>query len=87
VDFIAKDWAAFARLAGMTVKAVPVAGAIVVWQPGVEGAAGESGHVGYVESVANGRFTTSEENFGAPYQMGSRTLSAAPIRGRLFIYP
>jgi hypothetical protein len=87
VDFIAKDWATFARLAGMTVRSTPVAGALVVWQPGVEGAAPEYGHVGYVESVTRGRFTTSEENFGAPYVMGSRTLSTAPVAGRLFIYP
>jgi hypothetical protein len=86
VDFLAKDWATFARLAGMIVSAVPVVGAIVVWQPGVEGAA-DVGHVGYVESVLNGSFTTSEENVGAPYQMGSRTLSTTPVPGRLFIYP
>jgi len=87
MDFVAKNWAALAKLAGMQVSDVPVAGAVVVWQPGVEGAADEVGHVGYVESVQNGSFTTSEENVGAPYEMGSRTLPTAPVPGRLFIYP
>ena len=87
MDFIAKNWADLAKLAGMRVSDVPVAGALIVWQPGVEGAADEVGHVGYVESVQNGTFTTSEENVGAPYEMGSRTLSTVPVPGRLFIYP
>lgn len=87
VDFVAKNWATLAKAAGMTISDTPVAGAIVVWQPGVEGASPDSGHVGYVESVGKGTFTTSEENVGAPYVMGHRTLSSAPVGGRVFIEP
>jgi surface antigen len=87
IDFTAKNWATLAKLAGLTVASTPVAGAIVVWQPGVEGAAEGSGHVAYVESVTHTSFTTSEMNLGGPYMMGSRTLSKAPVAGRVFIYP
>jgi hypothetical protein len=86
VDFVAKDWAAAATAAGLTVSPTPVKGAIAVWQPGVEGALG-TGHVGYVESVGKGAFRVSEENFGKPYRMDVRTLSTAPVSGRVFIYP
>jgi hypothetical protein len=86
VDFVAKNWASLAQLAGLTVRATPVKGAIAVWQPHVQGAKG-SGHVGYVDSVGNGTFTVTEENFGKPYKMTSRTLAAAPLAGRVFIYP
>jgi len=87
LDFTARNWAVLARAAGFVVAARPVAGAIVVWQPGVEGAGAGTGHVAYVTSVGQGRFTTVEENIGRPYAMGHRTLSATPLPGRLFIYP
>jgi len=85
VDFTAKNWAKLAELGGLKVGTTPTVGAIAVWQPGVEGAK-KTGHVGYVESVAGGSFTVSEENFGKAYVVGKRTLPAAPLAGRLFIY-
>lgn len=86
VNFVAKNWATLAQQAGLTVRDTPVAGAIVVWQPHVQGAQG-TGHVGYVSAVGNGTFTVREENLGWVYEMTSRTLPAAPVAGRVFIYP
>lgn len=86
----ARTWARVAAEAGMTVTNRPVSGALVVWQPGAEGAQTGTGHVGYVESVAadGATFSTSEMNFGlSPHTMGYRTLSSEPIDGRLFIEP
>lgn len=82
-------WAAVAGWAGMTVSETPVAGALVVWQPGVEGAAAPGGHLGYVESVSadGSMFSTSEMDLGAVGQIGYRTLSSAPVAGRAFISP
>jgi surface antigen len=85
----AQTWAAAARGVGMTVSNLPAVGALVVWQEGVEGANPLTGHVGYVESLTEdgSTFSTSEMNFGAPYQMGYRTLSSLPVEGRSFIWP
>jgi surface antigen len=47
----AKDWAASARSAGWTVVVDAQAGAIVVFQPGVQGADRTYGHVAWVDSV------------------------------------
>jgi surface antigen len=85
-DLDARYWATLARAAGLRVAATPVAGAIVVWQPGVEGA-GAPGHVAYVEYVGGGSFRFSEMNAGAPFVLARRTLSTAPVAGRLFILP
>ena len=84
----AHTWASVAAWAGMTVSDMPMAGALVVWQPGVEGANPGTGHVGYVESVSSdgSTFSTSEMNVGGVGQMGYRTLSTTPISGRLFIW-
>jgi len=85
----AQTWATVAAGVGMTVSNLPTAGALVVWQEGVEGANPLTGHVGYVESLAEdgSTFSTSEMNFGAPYQMGYRTRSSTPVEGRSFIWP
>lgn len=85
----AQTWATAAAGVGMTVSNLPAAGALVVWQEGVEGANPLTGHVGYVEPLAEdgSTFSTSEMNFGAPYQMGYRTLSSTPVEGRSFIWP
>jgi len=55
------------------------------WQPGVQGAKG-TGRVGYVESVAGGSFTVSEENLGKRFVISKRTFPVAPFAGRAFIY-
>jgi surface antigen len=85
---VAQTWGAAAESVGMTVSDSPAAGALVVWQEGVEGANPETGHIGYVESVATDGSTlsTSEMNVGAPYQMGYRTLFSTPVQGRSFIW-
>lgn len=84
----AQVWTAAAAAAGLTVSDRPRAGALVVWQEGVEGANATTGHVGYVESVSadGSTFSTSEMNFGGPYQMGYRELSTVPVAGRSFIW-
>jgi len=86
-NFDARNWATLARAAGLALSASPRVGAVVVWQPGVENADRPSGHVGLVTRVSGGTFTTREENVGVPYRYGSRTLSAAPLSGRVFILP
>jgi surface antigen len=85
----ADTWATAAAAVGFQVSELPVAGALVVWQPNVEGAGEETGHVGYVESVSpdGSTFSTSEENFGGVFLMGYRTLSTTPVAGRSFILP
>jgi surface antigen len=86
----ARTWATAAAAAGMTVHTTPVVGALVVWQPGVEGATARTGHIGYVESLsADGAwFATSEMHIhGVPYRMAYRTLSSRPVKGRSFIWP
>jgi hypothetical protein len=56
-------WASGAAGRGYHVGTVPVAGATVVFQPGVQGAGG-AGHVAHVEAVyPNGWFLVSEMNF------------------------
>lgn len=60
---MAYDWIANARAKGMSVGSTPVAGATVVFQPGVQGA-GSGGHVAHVEQlVGGGWFIISEMNF------------------------
>jgi len=86
-SFIARDWAAEAKLAGMTVSARPVVGALVVWQPGVQNAGAPDGHIGYVTRAGAGSFQTREENVGSPYHYGYGIYLSAPVAGRLFILP
>lgn len=84
----ARTWPEAARAAGMATSDRPVQGALVVWQPGSEGA-GAPGHVAYVESVTAdaSRFATSEMNVGGVGRMAYRTLSSVPVAGREFILP
>jgi hypothetical protein len=49
-NFVARNWATLAQRAGLTVSARPLVGAVVVWQPGVEGADAPTGHVAVVTS-------------------------------------
>lgn len=59
----AQYWASGAAARGYHVGTVPVAGATVVFQPGVQGAGG-AGHVAHVEAVyPDGWFLVSEMNF------------------------
>ncbi|HLY63888.1 MAG TPA: CHAP domain-containing protein, partial [Chloroflexota bacterium] len=62
----AASWIYSARAAGLATGSVPRVGAVVVYQPGAQGAAW-TGHVAYVTSVAGDgvHFTISEMNF--PY--------------------
>jgi surface antigen len=60
-DWTARYWAKNAAAAGLKIGHVPRAGAIMVFQPGVLGAARPGGHVAYVERVRrNGSFEVSE---------------------------
>lgn len=83
----AQDWSASAAAAGLVISDRPQAGALVVWQEGIEGANAQTGHIGYVESVSpdGSTFSTSEMNIGAPYEMGYREVSTEPVAGRNFI--
>jgi surface antigen len=71
----ASSWLYSARAAGLPTGSTPRVGAIVVYQPGAQGAAW-TGHVAYVTSVSGdgAHFTVSEMNF--PY-WGSVTRRAS----------
>ncbi|HVA23144.1 MAG TPA: CHAP domain-containing protein [Chloroflexota bacterium] len=71
----ASSWLYSARASGLPTGSVPRVGAVVVYQPGAQGAAW-TGHVAYVTSVAGDgvHFTISEMNF--PY-WGSVTRRAS----------
>lgn len=59
----AAQWPSTAPSSGLRVGSTPVAGATVVFQPGVEGA-GNGGHAAHVEAVLSGGwFIISEMNF------------------------
>jgi surface antigen len=80
----AYNWAYSARVSGASVGYTPRAGAIVVFQPGVQGAWG-AGHVGYVLAVGgNGRFLVAESHF--PYLGRITHRWAHAGRGVSFIY-
>src|SRR5689334_1879204 len=62
----AQYWPAHARAAGFPTGSTPVVGAIVAFQPWVQGAYG-SGHVAYVDAVYSPTsYHVSEMNFGGP---------------------
>jgi LysM repeat protein len=79
----AAAWAYSARAAGLATGTVPRVGAIVVYQPGAQGA-GWVGHVAYVTSVSGSSFTISEMNFNAWGRVDTRNSWAGP--GVSFIY-
>ncbi len=84
----ALGWANAARAAGVPVGTTPVAGAIVVFQPGQYGAHAPYGHVAYVESVNGSQMRISEMNWGLTYpeqsHVHSRTIGWAGLQ---FILP
>ena len=80
----ADHWAQSARRAGLQVGSQAKPGAIVVFQPGQEGA-GEHGHVAYVQSVNGARMTISEANYLNRPPGSTRTLRW-PGRHFQFIY-
>lgn len=84
----AANWPANAAGAGLSVGSTPVAGATVIFEPGVEGAGG-GGHAAHVEQVLGGGwFIISEMNFywngGGWGRVDWRYAYAAP--GVSFIY-
>lgn len=58
----ARNWYTSAQRHGIPTGTVPVAGSIVVFQPGQDGAGGY-GHVAYVEAVSGSSITISEANY------------------------
>lgn len=81
----AADWVNSAKSLGYQVTDKPVAGAAVVFQPGVEGAS-SYGHVGFVEHVySDNSFLISEMNVGGVFLMAWRHLS--PGQGISFVIP
>lgn len=81
----AADWPTSAKSLGYQVTDKPVAGAAVVFQPGVEGAS-SYGHVGFVEHVySDNSFLISEMNVGNVFIMAWRHLS--PTSGMSFVIP
>ncbi|HSC20430.1 MAG TPA: CHAP domain-containing protein, partial [Solirubrobacterales bacterium] len=80
----ADHWAQSARRAGLQVGSQAKPGAIVVFQPGQEGA-GEHGHVAYVQSVNGALMTISEANYLNRPPGSTRTLHW-PGRHFQFIY-
>ncbi|MBV8085710.1 MAG: LysM peptidoglycan-binding domain-containing protein [Chloroflexi bacterium] len=79
----AAAWAYSARAAGLATGVVPRVGAVVVYQPGAQGA-GWVGHVAYVTSVSGNSFTISEMNFNGWGRVDTRTSWTGP--GVSFIY-
>jgi surface antigen len=82
-------WDDTARAAGMEVGTVPRAGAAVTFDPGTQGITAATGHIAYVESVAeDGSFTVSEMNAPQPYRVTYRSIPAAAIArgGVSFVY-
>lgn len=75
----AAQWANRAQQFSWRVSSQPVPGAIIVLQPGVQGAWG-TGHVGVVEQViGNGRVIASNMNWGSNYaQVIDVQFSAGP---------
>jgi len=68
----ASNWPYAARVSGDAVGTSPRAGALVVFQPGVQGAWG-TGHVAYVTAVgSNGWFQVSETDYPYPGQVTYR---------------
>jgi surface antigen len=79
----AASWLYSARAAGLATGTVPRVGAVVVYQPGAQGAAW-TGHVAYVTSVSGSSFTISEMNFPIWGGVTHRTSWTGP--GVAFIY-
>jgi surface antigen len=81
-------WATFAVAAGELTGSLPVAHALVTFEPGVYGAAGGTGHIAYVEKVEpNGtRFEISEMNVPEGNSNVNYRWLNAPVRGMTFIY-
>jgi surface antigen len=81
----AASWLYSARAAGLATGTVPRVGAVVVYQPGAQGAAW-TGHVAYVTSVSPDRvhFTISEMNF--PIWGGVTNRTSSTGWGVGFIY-
>ncbi|MFI5266304.1 MAG: CHAP domain-containing protein [Chloroflexota bacterium] len=81
----ASSWLYSARAAGLPTGSTPRVGAVVVYQPGAQGAAW-TGHVAYVTSVAGdgAHFTISEMNF--PYWGSVTRRSSWTGAGVGFIY-
>lgn len=80
----ASNWASAARASGHATGNSPQAGALAVFQPGVQGAWG-AGHVAYVAAVGgNGSFLVNEMDF--PYAGRVTTRWARAGGGVTFIY-
>jgi surface antigen len=81
----AANWTGAAQRAGLNTGTVPAQGAIVVYQPGVQGA-WYAGHVARVLAVSpdNATFTVDEMNFPIAGRVTSRTSHVGP--GVTFIY-
>jgi peptidoglycan hydrolase CwlO-like protein/surface antigen len=76
------SWGYAAMADGYTVSSTPAIGTVAVFPPGVGGAGGY-GHVAVVIGVSGGNVVIREMNYGGPYLLNTRTLSAS---GLSFIY-
>ncbi|MBV8085381.1 MAG: CHAP domain-containing protein [Chloroflexi bacterium] len=81
----AKFWTASAQAAGLATGTTPEPDAIVVFQPGVEGAWG-AGHVAHVNDVSPDgvHFTVDEMDYPVAFRMTLRVAQTGP--GVSFIY-
>ncbi len=76
----AATWAGSAASAGYTVDGSPSAGSVIVFQPGVLGAAAYYGHVGVVEEVRkDGSILISESNVLGLGVVSTRQISASQL--------
>jgi surface antigen len=88
-DWTARDWVGLASTAHIPHGAMPRAGAIAVFQPGVDNAEAGTGHVAYVERVnADGSVRISEMAAPTLGKISYRTLTRAQARaaGLAYIY-
>lgn len=73
-----RQWADSAMRLGYTVNTTPTVGAIIVFQPGQDGADGTYGHVAIVEQVhEDGSITISESNAQGLGVISNRTFTTA----------
>jgi surface antigen/uncharacterized protein YraI len=84
----ADQWASSAAANGWTVVGTPNLDSIVVFQPGVQGADKEYGHVAWVTAVySNGTFQIEEMNATAGANYDFRTVSVASGESFILIPP
>lgn len=85
-DFDARYWPKLARFARLATGSRPRLHALVVFQPGVDGAGYPAGHIAYVIKVRATSYTISEMHAPRLYKVTTAILPSRPQRGVMFVY-